>query len=47
MKCPKCGAAGCRYEERNPHERNRNEKVNFVRKNFKAKCKACGWEGEC
>ena len=46
MKCPNCNKAGCRYEQRNPRKRSGNEKINFIRTNFKAKCKFCGWEGE-
>lgn len=44
MRCPKCGKAGCRYNERRP-EKFKHKKVIFNRKDFSAKCKACGWEG--
>jgi len=44
MKCPKCGKAGCRYEQRRPSYM-KGKKEMFTRTNFKAKCKACGWEG--
>ena len=41
----KCGKAGCRYNQRNPHKKNGSDKVEFIRDDFSAKCKACGWEG--
>ena len=47
MKCPKCEKAGCRYEERRPQKISGISQEKFVRKNFKAKCKFCGYEGEC
>lgn len=44
MKCPKCGVAGCRYNQRRP-EPTPGKKVMFTRTDFTAKCKSCGYEG--
>lgn len=46
MRCPNCNdSSNCKYEERNPHTKDKTKKVNFIRKNFKAKCAACNWQG--
>ena len=53
MRCPKCGDPHCKYEENWRKERDRytgearkRRPINY-RTNFKAKCKKCGWSGEC
>lgn len=45
MKCLKCGKAGCRYDQRRPKP-TPGKRVTFIRTNFNAKCKYCGWEGK-
>ena len=51
MRCPKCNAEGCKYEEswkeridKMSSEERKRAPVNW-RTNFHAKCKLCGWEG--
>lgn len=45
MKCPKCGKATIKYNQRNPRSKNGSDKVNFLRTDFTSKCKSCGYEG--
>ena len=51
MRCPKCNAEGCKYEESWIDERTkytgeaRKRRPTNWRTNFKAKCKECGWDG--
>lgn len=53
MICPECGSGNCKYEESwrdrasKITKEKRNKEGTKWRKNFKAKCKKCGWEGEC
>ena len=44
MKCPKCGEAEIRYNERRPAKAKGVGKTEFKRTDFTAKCK-CGYEG--
>lgn len=44
MKCPRCNNAGFKYNERRP-EKMKHKKTLFVRKDFKAKCPHCKFEG--
>jgi len=45
MKCPKCGENCCKYlQRRNAFQKTRKKK--FVRTDFTAECKRCGWKGE-
>lgn len=46
MKCPKCGKAGCRYNQRKPEKVKGIGKEQFIRTDFNAKCKSCGYEGQ-
>jgi len=49
MKCPQCGNPRIAYNvsqsKRTREERLAGKSTN-VRKDFHAKCKKCGWEGE-
>ena len=48
MKCPKCGYGECRYIEQRKKECSKNKqesKLKEPRRNFKARCKRCGWSG--
>lgn len=44
MICPKCNKEGVRYIERRP--KHTDDKNKWVRKNFKAVHKECGFEGD-
>ena len=49
MKCPNCGKEGMKYEEsRKKYWKKSNQGTGTAeeRKNFKAKCKHCGYKGE-
>jgi len=46
-KCPKCGAEGCTYKvQRKKYWKGSQHGGIEPRKDFQAKCKKCGWEGE-
>lgn len=47
MQCPKCGNAGCKYDEQRKKSGCSKNNLMKQRTNFKAKCKKCGWEGNC
>jgi len=50
MKCPNCGYPRTSYVESRRRfwsgKKGLSEPSKEPRKNFKAKCKNCGWEGE-
>ena len=47
MKCPKCGSARCYYvTSRKKHwKKAKSAKAMEPRKDFRVKCKSCGYEG--
>lgn len=48
MKCPKCGAEACKYNQQRKKtgSAKNNKGSQKPRTDFNAKCKKCGWEGE-
>ena len=46
MKCPKCGFAGCKYNQQRKKTGSAKNNKMPPRTDFTAKCKKCGWEGE-
>ena len=49
MKCPKCGKEGMKYNVSRKKlwkKSNQGTTTSDSRKDFKAKCKKCGYEGE-
>ena len=47
MRCPKCGKESCTYDDQRKKSGCSKNNLMEPRTNFKAKCKACGWEGTC